>query len=102
MYFIYIIYGIGLYILHMAGGRIDHAHHSNTAKVALEEVLSFNDAIGKAVQLTDQSDTLIVVTADHSHVFTISGYPSRGNPILGKRNVMTDISYMTQHHIDMT
>jgi len=24
------------------------------------------------------------VTADHSHVFTIAGYPTRGNPILGK------------------
>ena len=25
-----------------------------------------------------------MVTADHSHTFTISGYPHRGNPILGK------------------
>ena len=23
------------------------------------------------------------MTADHSHVFTLGGYPDRGNPILG-------------------
>ena len=28
-------------------------------------------------------ETLITVTADHSHVFTIGGYAERGNPVFG-------------------
>ena len=43
-----------------------------------------DEAVKRAVSLTDDHNTLIVVTADHSHVMTIGGYPSRGNPILGQ------------------
>ena len=43
-----------------------------------------SDAVRLAREATDRADTLIVVTADHSHVFTIAGYPTRGNDILGK------------------
>jgi len=68
----------------LLGGRIDHAHHANSGKNALADLDAFNDAVELAVQLTDESDTLIVVTADHSHVFSMGGYPTRGNPILGE------------------
>lgn len=44
----------------------------------------FDAAIERAGQLTRESDTLTVVTADHSHVFTFGGSTPRGNPIFGK------------------
>ena len=68
----------------MRGAGIDHAHHAGNAFRALTEAIEFARAVKKAYEMTDPDDTLIIVTADHSHVFTISGYPSRGNPILGK------------------
>lgn len=64
--------------------RIDHAHHSNLAKIAMEEVVAFDRAIAKALSMTSSKETLAVVTADHSHAFTINGYPRRGNPITGE------------------
>lgn len=75
------------YYLMVEAGRIDHAHHAGNAYRALTDAVALSDAVKKAKQLTDDKDTLILVTADHSHVFTIAGYPSRGNPILGKTAV---------------
>lgn len=72
------------YFLMVESGRIDHAHHAGNAYRALEDTVAFSDAIQAAVDKVDLSETLIIVTADHSHVFTIAGYPKRGNPILGK------------------
>ncbi len=65
-------------------GRIDHAHHFSNAYRALTDTIALDAAVAAALQATDPDNTLILVTADHSHTFTISGYPRRGNPILGK------------------
>ena len=71
------------YFLHVEGGRIDHAHHAGNARRALVDTIELSNAVRRAMALTSEQDTLIIVTADHSHAFTIAGYPHRGNPILG-------------------
>jgi len=72
------------YVLLVEGGRIDHAHHYGNAYRALSDTLAMCDAVRAASETTSADDTLIVVTADHSHTLTFAGYPVRGNPILGK------------------
>lgn len=72
------------FFLMVEGGRIDHAHHAGNAYRALTETIEFAKAVEVAMKKTHNADTLIIVTADHSHVFTIAGYPTRGNNILGK------------------
>lgn len=72
------------FFLNVEAGRIDHAHHRGNAYDALTDAIELSDAVQAAVDATDSSETLIIVTADHSHVFTMAGYPKRGNPILGK------------------
>ncbi|KAM4694327.1 intestinal-type alkaline phosphatase-like [Discoglossus pictus] len=80
--------------------EIDHGHHDGRAKQSLTEAVEFDKAIHRAGQLTEESDTLTVVTADHSHVFTFGGYTDRGTNIFGRapemstdRNPYTSILY---------
>ena len=72
------------FFLTVESGRIDHAHHAGNAYNALNDTIELAKAVKVAMENTNPEETLIVVTADHSHVFTIAGYPKRGNPILGK------------------
>jgi len=78
------------FVLLVEGGRIDHAHHAGNAARALEETDQFDQAIAAALEMTNPDDTLIIVTADHSHTLTISGYARRGNPILGLSSYSLD------------
>ncbi|WP_199530013.1 alkaline phosphatase [Pseudoalteromonas sp. bablab_jr010] len=72
------------FMLTVEAGRIDHGHHAGNAYNALSDTVELSKAVQVALDKTSIEDTLIIVTADHSHVFTIAGYPKRGNPILGK------------------
>ncbi|CAL4060514.1 unnamed protein product, partial [Meganyctiphanes norvegica] len=71
------------FFLMVEAGLIDEAHHENRARVALDETLSLDKAVQKALEMTSNEDTLIVVTADHSHALTMVGRPDRGHDILG-------------------
>lgn len=71
------------FLLMVEGGRIDHAHHDGKAGFSLREAQEFSRAVEAVLARIDLEETLVLVTADHSHVFTMGGYPTRGNPILG-------------------
>jgi alkaline phosphatase len=72
------------FLLVVEAGRIDHAHHGGNAYRALTDTVALAQAVEAALAATSQEDTLIMVTADHSHVLSFAGYSARGNPILGK------------------
>ncbi|CAN7997686.1 unnamed protein product, partial [Ixodes hexagonus] len=73
------------FVLLVEGGRIDHGHHTTRAGLAMEEALEFDNAVDDTMLRLGSEDALIVVTADHSHTFTMGGYPQRGKNILGER-----------------
>ncbi|XP_051482783.1 intestinal-type alkaline phosphatase-like isoform X2 [Apus apus] len=71
------------FYLFVEGGRIDHGHHDGSARKALTEAVEFDWAIERAGNLTNEEETLTVITADHSHVFSFGGYTLRGSSIFG-------------------
>ncbi|XP_032517990.2 alkaline phosphatase-like [Danaus plexippus] len=71
------------YFLMVEGGNIDMAHHRGRAKLAVNESSAMDEAVKKALEITNEEETLIVVTSDHSHTLTINGYQDRGGNIFG-------------------
>ncbi|XP_025413941.1 membrane-bound alkaline phosphatase-like [Sipha flava] len=78
------------FVLFVEGGLIDKAHHETWAKIALDETVEFSKAVAAAAEMTDEDDTLIVVTSDHAHTMTMAGYPVRGENILGSPRTLAD------------
>jgi len=64
------------FFLMVEGALIDHASHENWGRVALEEVLSFDEAVGVARRYqAEHPKTLVVATADHeTGGLAINGY----------------------------
>ena len=71
------------YFLMVEGGKIDQAHHNGKAIRALSETLAFDKAVEEVLKLVNLTDTLVIVTADHSHTMSIGGYTGREVDITG-------------------
>ena len=51
--------------------RIEHAHHATNPFRTLLDTIELSRAVRTSMDKVDLSETLIILTADHSHVFTI-------------------------------
>jgi alkaline phosphatase len=71
------------YYLEIEAGRVDHANHDGNAYRTLTDGVAFAEAVAMADALTNDEDTLIIVTADHEHAIAFNGYCGRGSDILG-------------------
>ncbi|XP_049957901.1 membrane-bound alkaline phosphatase-like [Schistocerca serialis cubense] len=71
------------FILLVCAALMDKAHGLNLAQKALDETLELEAALQVVLELTNESDTLVVVMADHAHSLSFSGSPPRGNDIFG-------------------
>lgn len=86
------------YFLMVESGRIDHAHHAGNAWRALTDAEELDRAVGATLSKVDLRNTLVLVTADHSHVFTMAGYPLRPAPELAYRVVSAPAEYTSSPH----
>ena len=71
------------FFLMVEGGRIDHGSHANNAYRTLTDAVAMDAALKVALAKVSLKDTLIIVTADHSHTMSMAGYSDRDAPILG-------------------
>ncbi|SHG96065.1 alkaline phosphatase [Cognatishimia maritima] len=83
------------FFLQVEAGRVDHANHAGNLARVVRDGIAFTDAVAMADKLTNDEDTLIIVTADHEHAIAFSGYAGRGADITG---LCMGISNTTTEH----
>lgn len=71
------------YFLLVESASIDKWHHQNNAYRSMTDVDELSKAVQVAMDKTNAADTLIIVTADHSHGLVISAGSTREEPIMG-------------------
>lgn len=71
------------FFLQVEAGRVDHANHAGNLARVVRDQKAFADAVAMADEMTDDANTLIIVTADHEHALAFNGYCGRGSNILG-------------------
>jgi alkaline phosphatase len=71
------------FYLEIEAGRVDHANHAGNLARVVTDGVAFAEAVAVADAMTDDEDTLIIVTADHEHAIAFNGYCGRGSNILG-------------------
>ncbi|SES27928.1 alkaline phosphatase [Tranquillimonas rosea] len=71
------------FYLEVEAGRVDHANHGGNAYRTMVDGQEFAQAVAVADEMTDDADTLLIVTADHEHSIAFNGYCGRGTDILG-------------------
>lgn len=74
--------------------RIDSAHHRLMPGRALREIVEFDKAIKLGDEMTSEKDTLLVVSADHSHTLGYAAYNVRGNNILKHSIIPADDGFV--------
>jgi len=70
------------YFLTVEAGRVDHGLHGGNLHKALDDIIIFENAVQAALDKAN-GDTLVIVTADHSHTLAFNGYCGAGSSVLG-------------------
>jgi alkaline phosphatase len=71
------------YFLVVEAGRIDQALRAANPRRALVDAIAFDDAVKVALDRSERSNTLVVVTGDHDTTMALIGGGRRGSDVLG-------------------